>query len=212
VSTHELLQFVSPVAHPAAHAPWLHTPRVLVHVVPHAPQFFGSFVRSTHVPLQLVVPGGQPHVPKLHRSAAPHAFSHAPQWSSSLAGSTHDAPHCVRPAAHVAEHTPRLQTSLGPQVVPQDPQFCGSVSRFAQKSPHFTLPLPHVAGGVLASGASPLESAVPVATSLSSPESAVMPVSSTSPPHAGRAAAAATPLSASIIANRSKWLFIVSSS
>lgn len=203
VSTQELLQFVRPVAQPAAHAPWLQTPSVLVQVVPHCPQFFGSFVRSTHVPLQLVVPVGQPHDPKLHCSVAPHALSHAPQWSSSLAGSTQDAPHCVRPAAHVAEHCPRLQTSPAAHFVPHSPQLDGSVSGLVQASPHFTLSPVHVAGPVLPSGVASATDESGGVVVLSLPASAAMSLS-TSPPHAGTPTAAATAPTAIIVANRSK--------
>ena len=48
VSTQEAVQFVRLRAQPSAHAPWLQTPSVPVQAVPHAPQFFGSFVRFAH--------------------------------------------------------------------------------------------------------------------------------------------------------------------
>jgi hypothetical protein len=61
VSTQELVQLVRPVEQPAAHAPWLQTAIVLVQVVPHAPQLFGSFERSMQLAPHCAVLAGQLH-------------------------------------------------------------------------------------------------------------------------------------------------------
>jgi hypothetical protein len=68
----------------------LQTAIVLVHVVPHAPQFFGSFERSTQAPLQVDLPSPQAHEPAEQTSPAAHAFAHAPQLAGSLDVSMQD--------------------------------------------------------------------------------------------------------------------------
>jgi hypothetical protein len=84
------LQFVSPTAQPAAQAPLLQTPSVLVHVVPQAPQFLGSFEVSTQTPPHRAKPAGQEHWPLPHCSVAPHTVVQLPQWAGLLVVSTHD--------------------------------------------------------------------------------------------------------------------------
>jgi hypothetical protein len=125
-STHELLQFVRPVAHPAAHLPRLQAACVLMQSVPHAPQFFGSDPRSTQTPPHFAVPVGQPHVPGPHCSVGAHVVPHAPQFEVSLPVSTHAWPHFMRPVAQVVVHWLKLQTSFAPHAGPQAPQFFGS--------------------------------------------------------------------------------------
>jgi hypothetical protein len=114
----------------------LHTAIVLVQVVPHAPQFFGSFERSTHAPLHVPLPSPQAHDPPEHTSPAAHAFAHAPQFAGSLEVSMQDCPHCVRPVLQPAAHRPRSHTWFAAHVVPHAPQFFGSVRRFEQTPPH----------------------------------------------------------------------------
>ena len=79
VSTQDPPQSVRPAAQPAAHAPWLQTPRVPVQAVPHAPQFAGSFERSEHTVPQRAVPPGQVHWPCPQVSVVPHAVVQLPQ-------------------------------------------------------------------------------------------------------------------------------------
>jgi hypothetical protein len=46
---------------------------------PHEPQFLGSEVVSTHVPLQLVCPVGQEHAPLMQLAPTPQTLPHTPQ-------------------------------------------------------------------------------------------------------------------------------------
>ncbi len=56
-------------------------PLVELQTVPHALQLFGSHLRLTHVPLQLVSPVGHDttQLPPEHTWPAPHTVPHAPQ-------------------------------------------------------------------------------------------------------------------------------------
>jgi hypothetical protein len=79
VLTHEALeQAVSPGAHAISHIPIEHTnPRA--HCVVQLPQWFGSELVSTQVPLQSVCIAGQPHAPPTQTSLAAHALVQVPQ-------------------------------------------------------------------------------------------------------------------------------------
>jgi hypothetical protein len=117
---------------------------VLTHVVPHAPQFFGSFDRSAQAPPHCVESAGHEHDPLPHCSVAPHDFSHEPQWLGSLVVSMHDWPHCLSPLEQPAAQRPRSQTSFAAQAVPHAPQFFGSVRTLVHAEPHMRSSWRHV--------------------------------------------------------------------
>jgi len=61
VSTHAMPQSSLPPLQFNPHLPSAHA-WPIAHVVPHAPQFFGSNVSTVHVPLQIAVPGPHGHL------------------------------------------------------------------------------------------------------------------------------------------------------
>jgi len=82
VSVQTPLQNVAPRApQSGVHWNWLHVDPG-GHVIPHFPQFVGLDLRSTHAPLQLVVPPPHPstHCPPKHGSSAGQARPHVPQF------------------------------------------------------------------------------------------------------------------------------------
>jgi hypothetical protein len=197
-STHELLQFDRPGAQPAAQAPTLQTAIVLTHVVPHAPQFFGSDPRSTQTPLHGALPAGHPQTPWRQACEAPHFVPHVPQLFGSLCLSTHELPHVVSaapasPIGHDAAHCPRLQNGVAPvHAVPQAPQFFGSESRFAHVPEHFTSFWRHTTGPASIGGLVSVAASggvVDVSGPASDPASSdgVTALEPSSPPHAGSA-------------------------
>jgi hypothetical protein len=62
---------------------------------PHDPQFFGSLVRSAHLPLQFWSPLGQPHMPlwQVAPIGEVHGVLHPPQLLLSVCVFTHVVPH-----------------------------------------------------------------------------------------------------------------------
>jgi hypothetical protein len=102
VFTHEPLHDVWPTPH------WAHRPPLHVcdapHALPHAPQCFGSFVRSTHVPPQSVSPLGHVHAPAAQTCPTVHAVPHAPQLAASDCTSVQAEPHLVSPLEQAATH------------------------------------------------------------------------------------------------------------
>ena len=81
--------------------PPLQTGVVPEHTVEQVPQFVPSVSRSTHVPLQLTVPGPQ-HRPAEQLWPVLHALPHAPQLLLSVSGSLHEPPQLLEP---VAQHS-----------------------------------------------------------------------------------------------------------
>jgi len=79
------------------------------HLLPQAPQLFGSAVTARHVPLQYTVPSGHTHVPPVQVEGAPHALPQVPQLKLSLPVLTHALLQLVR-GAHSRVHCPELQT------------------------------------------------------------------------------------------------------
>ena len=79
-STHAVPHNLSPVAQVRVHEPAEQT-FPPVHIVPQAPQLFGSLARSAHVPEQSTFEPVHPHFPPAHVSAAVHAVPHALQLS-----------------------------------------------------------------------------------------------------------------------------------
>jgi hypothetical protein len=77
----------------------------LMHLFPHDPQLFESYIRLAHVDPQATVPDGQ-HCPSAHDDAVPHECAHMPQLFESLSRFTHPEPHRVRPVGQGAAHVP----------------------------------------------------------------------------------------------------------
>ncbi len=70
---------------------------MLRQLVPHAPQWLGSLLRSTHAPPQSVRPAEQlvAHAPVEQTEPPEHAAPHAPQFAGSFARATQAPPHRV---------------------------------------------------------------------------------------------------------------------
>lgn len=116
------LQSVSPEPQPALeHAPDEHTSPA-AQAVPQLPQFAGSFVTSTHAPLQVTVPAGHTHEEPLQMVPLPHTVPQPPQFSGSLAVSTQPPAHASSPVGQLDAQVPRAQTSLAAHVTLQPPQ------------------------------------------------------------------------------------------
>src|SRR5512140_96905 len=102
-STQAPLHDVWPGPHVPVHPPLEHSwPGA--HALPHLPQLFGSASVSTHLPLQLVCPVGQPHLPLAHAVPPAQPTPQPPQSPLSFCSSTHAAPDCESPGAHVLVH------------------------------------------------------------------------------------------------------------
>jgi hypothetical protein len=71
-------------------------------VVPHAPQFALSLLRSTQPPLHAERPVAQAaaHLPAEQTWPAAHAVPQAPQLATSVETSTHLPPHVIVPVGH----------------------------------------------------------------------------------------------------------------
>ena len=76
----------------------------MAHVVPHAPQFWGSTLTSAHDVAHWVVPGEHVSVqtPAAHSWAPAHWVPHPPQLAVSVIGSTQTPEHICSPSAQVA--------------------------------------------------------------------------------------------------------------
>jgi hypothetical protein len=89
--------------------------------LPHAPQFRGLLVVSTHARSQFVsVPQSGAQAPVRQTSGAGQLVPQVPQFAGSAVTSTQLAPHCESPVAHV--HIPLVQTVPGMQTVLHMPQ------------------------------------------------------------------------------------------
>lgn len=108
----------------------------------HEPQWSGSLEVSTHTPLQLVVPCGQPQVPLLHTWPAGQILPQVPQLSGSVAVLVQAPAQEVCPVAQVVLQMPPVQTWPSPQAMAHRPQCLGSLLRFAHwgGEPHEVLP------------------------------------------------------------------------
>ena len=95
---------------PAAHA--ASAPATEAHTLPHAPQFAGLLLVSTHAPEHIVVPAPHEtaHIPAEHTCPAAHAFPHAPQFARSVARSRHAPAQFVVPVAQLSAQLPPAQT------------------------------------------------------------------------------------------------------
>jgi hypothetical protein len=101
-------QRVCPAMQPEAHArvAALQNGAAPEHTVPQAPQLLGSVPRSTQALPHSLVPGGQPHVPPVHKSPGAHRAPHAPQLFASLVMSMQTPPQSTMPPGQ--RHTPPL--------------------------------------------------------------------------------------------------------
>ena len=110
-------------------------------IVPQAPQFFASPLRSTSQPspawpLQLANPARHDANPLLHFWFGPTGLPQLPQCCGSVLVSTHDAPQSVSVAPQLATHAVPSHTGVGAEhVAPQVPQFDGSVIELSQPGP-----------------------------------------------------------------------------
>jgi hypothetical protein len=96
------------------------------------PQWSGSVLVLTHVPLQLVrVPQSSVHEPEEQTSFAAQILPHEPQLSWSFCTFTQALPHLVRPLLQVKPQTPAVHVALPPAGTGQAwqvaPQCSGSV-------------------------------------------------------------------------------------
>jgi hypothetical protein len=87
-----------PIGHDVWQVPFEQMP-VAPHEVPQVPQFDGSVVRLTQVPLQSVRPGAQVQAP-LTQEPRPHEVPQAPQFAESLWVLTQRPLHTVLPIGH----------------------------------------------------------------------------------------------------------------
>src|SRR5438874_1177377 len=95
------------------------------HLLPHAPQLFGSTPITTQAPLHSCSPTGHPHVPLPHVAPPVHLMPQPPQLLLSLSSSTHVPPQLFWPPA---QHVPSWQLSPTGHELPQVPQLLGSVA------------------------------------------------------------------------------------
>lgn len=137
-STHAPLHDERPVEHEAAQAPLLQRGVAPEHLVPHAPQFEGSFASFAHVPEQSFVPAGQTHAPALQFCVEPHASPHVPQFSALDVVSTHAFEQSESGAEQLPPHCPRSHTWPCWHVTLHAPQCAGSLASSAQSAPHWT--------------------------------------------------------------------------
>jgi len=76
-------------------------------VLPHAPQFASFCATSTHTPLHVIWPMGQPHLPPLHVAPVAHGWLQPPQWSLLVSVSVQTPLHASSAPGHW--HAPLLQ-------------------------------------------------------------------------------------------------------
>jgi hypothetical protein len=103
----------------------------LQHLLAQLPQLLKSVIRSTHVPLQFVIPLGQPQVPPEHVPALGHAWPQAPQLLAFVWVLT-QAPLHTSGAAPGHAHWPPTQLPPVGQLCPHVPQSVALVVRLTQ--------------------------------------------------------------------------------
>jgi hypothetical protein len=130
--THALLQLVSiapvSVVQSTLQMPLRHTgvPDVAEHIVPHAPQLFGSLKIAVHAPpLHVSSPAGHAHWPMTQLRPFTQRVPQPPQFKPSVCSLTHTLPHALKPAAQ--PHLPAMHVWLLLHWVPQVPQLLLSV-------------------------------------------------------------------------------------
>jgi hypothetical protein len=111
----------------------------LSHWRPHAPQLFGSSMRSRHAPPQFVVATGDvghEQVLDVQLPYSGHRLPHAPQLFASVVVLTQfvePVGHAVPGDAHI--HAPAEQVPALPHETPHPPQFAASVVVLTQRPP-----------------------------------------------------------------------------
>jgi hypothetical protein len=78
-------------------------------VMPHLPQSASEFRRSTHTPLQSVVPAGQAQFPLVQTRFPAQTWAQNPQFVLLVCRLTHALPHRARPTPQLGEQVPALQ-------------------------------------------------------------------------------------------------------
>jgi hypothetical protein len=114
---------VIPVGQVAWHLPDPQVGETPPQAVLHAPQFFGSVSVSMHVPLQSVVPVGQPQAPFTHALPPVQVMPQVPQFLGSDFLSTQALAQFSSGAAHTVAQVPSEQTWPVVQAPPHVPQF-----------------------------------------------------------------------------------------
>jgi len=102
------------------HDPFTHAPAP--QLTPHEPQLAGSFLSSTQVFPQRVVPPAQSRAqaPLAHTSFGSHRTPQAPQFAGSCRTSTHRSPQAVAPPWHTNASLSPCAASTGPTSAEED--------------------------------------------------------------------------------------------
>jgi hypothetical protein len=108
------------------------------------PQWAVVVLVSTQTPPQVVCPIGHPQAPFVHAWPPEQRLPHEPQLVASVSTSGQLLPHCISPAAQVAEQVPLEQNSPAPQAVSQVPQLAPSEPTFTQPDAQAVRPAVHV--------------------------------------------------------------------
>lgn len=107
--------------------------------IPQAPQCVAVLVRSTHVPLQSVVPAGQWHCPEMQLAPVEQALPQVPQLLASLLVLTQPVlGQAIRLPVQV--HAPVTQVAPVPHTLPQVPQLKLSTCLSTQLPLHTAVP------------------------------------------------------------------------
>jgi hypothetical protein len=113
------------------------------------PQWAVLVMLSTQTPPHVVCPVGQPQAPFAHAWPPEQRLPHEPQLVASVSTSGQLLPHCISPAAQVAEQVPFEHSSPPVQAVSQVPQLAPSEETFTQPDVHAMRPAVHVQAPLL---------------------------------------------------------------
>jgi hypothetical protein len=105
----------------------------VAHVVPHAPQFIGSFIVRAQVSPHIVALSAHTHAEVTH-SPAPQSMPHAPQFVRDVLVSTQRSPHIEVSGGHT--HAEASQIAPRVQATPQLPQLSPLMVRSTQEPAH----------------------------------------------------------------------------
>jgi hypothetical protein len=111
--------------------------------VPQPPQLFESLLVSTQVPLQSVVPLGQPQAVPRHFIPFVQLVVQSPQCESLLITLMQLAPHSISPGFGQSVQPPSVHFCAAVQAIAQSPQCVGSVCRSTQLPPQSLRPDVH---------------------------------------------------------------------
>jgi hypothetical protein len=106
--------------------------------LPHAPQFPGLVLVSTHTPLHTVLEAPHAHLPALHACPGGQLPPQTPQFCALVMRSTQFWPHLLVPAPQLSVHTELEHTWGMGHALPHKPQLAPSLVRFTHA------PLPHL--------------------------------------------------------------------